>query len=182
MINLAGHKNPDPIVEEELFIAGVEIVRADEPQKGEVATRISGRLGAITFSRAWYYWIVNGDVPIEIARKIYAQEPYGVRDVRVSGHCGCPPPEDPWVEYRDVSGKQIAVLTESNRTLFDQYRDKALGPYLHEVIGKMLGEITFVDTKEEQERLSTTRVVTTYHIDSQAGLKVFVDAMLSGDV
>ena len=58
---------------------------------------------------------------------------------------------------------------------------RAIGndPYLHEVIGKMLGEITFVDTKEEQIRLSTETVVTSYHIDSQAGLKVFVDAMSS---
>lgn len=182
MINLAGHKDADPIVEEELFIAGVEIVRGSEPQTGEVRTRISGRLGEITFKRAWYYWMVDGDVPIEVARKIYAQKPYGKQDVRIEGHCGCPAPEDPWVEYRDASGKRVAVLSADDRRLFGRCDAGELDVHLTKIITELRQNTIYVDTKEERTSLATSAFVTSYHIDSQAGLKVFVDAMGGRDV
>ncbi len=95
MINLAGHPKADSIVHMELFVAGVPIFATDQPY-GETRTRYEGRLiGAggetYVFRRAWYYWVVDGPVPLEIAEKIYAQEPYG-RDARVDGDCGAPPP------------------------------------------------------------------------------------------
>ena len=40
------------------------------------------------FKRAWYYWTVNGPVPMEIAKRMY-ENPIGKKDVRVAGHCGC---------------------------------------------------------------------------------------------
>lgn len=178
MQNLAGHKDADPIVESELFIAGVEIVRASEPQDGEVRTRISGRLGTLVFTRAWYYWCVEGDVPLEIARKIYAQEPYGSRDVRIDGHCGCVPPEDPWVEYRDASGKRVAVLEADDRRLFGRCDAGELDVHLTRIITELRQNTIYVDTVEERTRIATSAFVTSYHIDSQAGLKVFVDAMM----
>lgn len=146
MINLAGHEDADPIVEEELFIAGVEIVRSSEPQTGEVRTRISGRLGEITFKRAWYYWMVDGDVPIGVARKIYAQKPYGARDVRVAGHCGCPAPEDPWIEYQEASGKRVVILSDDDRRLFGRYDAGKLDASLTRVIKELKETTIYVDT------------------------------------
>jgi hypothetical protein len=177
MINLAGHKDPDPICEEELFIAGIAPVRQEcFPTNREVKTRVTGQLGGITFHRAWYYWVADGDVPLDVAHKMYAQEPYGKRDVRVAGHCGCPPPEE-WAEHRDANGKRVILLSPGDRDLVTQFYAGTLAPFMNDVILKMCTENTCVTTKEERDKLSVSAFVTTYHIDSQAGLKVFADAM-----
>ena len=89
----------------------------------EVPYHIIGNLGdgQFIFKRAWYYWIVRGNVPLKIAKKLY-EDPIGKEDVRVNGNCGCPPPK----------GRSV------NK-------------------GKGIG-----------------KVITTYHIDSQEGLNLFV--------
>lgn len=178
MINLAGVSSAtcDETITDELFIAGIESVRNDQPIAGEVSTHITGRLGGITFRRAWYYWVAEGDVPLEIARKMYAQEPYGRRDVRVVGHCDCPAPDD-WAEYYDANGKKVIALNPNDAEVVEKLRRGELEPFMANLIRKMLADNICVATKEEQAALSAKAVVTTYHIDSQAGLKVFVDAM-----
>ena len=93
MKNLAGRKDCDKFIKQELTEAGIEIVLLPEPTSREVPFSISGRLRNFTFERAWYYWVVKGDVPLHIAKELYA-DPVGCKDVRVCGHCGCPPPED----------------------------------------------------------------------------------------
>jgi hypothetical protein len=70
--------------------------------KGEVPYHIIGVLGDTTFKRAWYYWMVKCMVPLEVAEKMY-EDPIGKKDVRVSGHCGCPPPNE-WC--KDIDGKK----------------------------------------------------------------------------
>ena len=45
------------------------------------------------FTRGWYYWRVSGFIPLPIAEILY-EDPVGRKDVRVAGHCGCPPPRD----------------------------------------------------------------------------------------
>ena len=94
--------------------------------KSEVPYHIIGNLGdgKFIFKRAWYYWMVRGNVPLKIAKKLY-EDPIGRRDVRVAGHCGCPPPKG-WT--KTINGKKC---------------------------------------------------VTSYHIDSQAGLNLFVRALIS---
>jgi hypothetical protein len=57
------------------------------------------------FCRAWYYWIVTGFVPLHVAEELYA-DPIGKKDVRVSGHCGCPAPKE-WIKDRQlIAGHQ----------------------------------------------------------------------------
>jgi hypothetical protein len=97
MINLAGHELADVYCELELRRAGIEFVRCDYPQKDEVPSAISGIIGPLKLTRAWYYWRVNGPVPLPMARELYA-DPVGKTDVRVAGHCLCPPPEAPWID------------------------------------------------------------------------------------
>jgi hypothetical protein len=182
MINLAGHKDPDPLVEEELFVAGIEVERLPEPRDYEVRTSIVGRLGQIWFHRAWYYWVATGPVPIVVAMQMYEQRPYGRRDVRVAGHCGCPPPEDPWLTYRDEAGRVIQYLRgENDLRLYAKFKDGTLDGALAKALGPLFrGENGPLATSpEELKRLYRTVTVDSYHIDSQGGLKVFVDAMRS---
>lgn len=122
MRNLAGNKECDAVIAEELRRSMIPSVPYDGRLE-EVPSRLRGELGDITFARAWYYWTAHGTVPIEVARKLY-DDPIGRTDIRVAGHCGCPPPEPPWTEVIDG-----------------------------------------------------VEVVTTYHIDSEVGLRLFADAI-----
>ena len=97
MQNLAGSDRADKIIEQELNRSHISIVRHDELRGGEVPTHFTGELSregetAFEFERAWYYWMVSGNVPLAVAQELY-DDPVGRTDVRVVGHCGCPPPE-----------------------------------------------------------------------------------------
>lgn len=178
MINLAGHRDADRIVEEELFVAGIEPVRV-QPY-GEAHTIWAGRLGPYTFRRSWYYWVVEGPVPLEAARAIYKQRPYGRRDVRVGGDCGCPAPEDSHLSYRTADGKRIHWLrSESDLYLYAKFKNGTLGESMANVLGPLFRgeEGPLVFTVEERDAITASITVDLYHIDSQAGLKVFVEAV-----
>jgi len=108
-----------------IVVANWEDYKAHWDCKDEVPYHIIGVLGDITFKRAWYYWRVQGNVPLKIAKKMY-EDPIGKKDVRVSGHCGCPPPKE-WCDK--IEGKKY---------------------------------------------------VTSYHIDSQEGLNLFVKTIKEG--
>ena len=89
MRNLAGNEKADEYIQEELFVAGVDLVEHEEGRvPGEVPTKYLGQLGPFTFRRAWYYWVVKGEVPLAAAEEMWAQIPYGRRDVRVAGMAG----------------------------------------------------------------------------------------------
>lgn len=92
MINLAGKQDCDKHIKQELQGAGIKVVPV-EPVHTEVHYTLIGHLPGFEFRRAWYYWVVEGDVPIDIARELYV-DPIGHTDVRVIGHCGCPPPDE----------------------------------------------------------------------------------------
>lgn len=105
--NLAGVGDCDIDIVTELQTAGIDIVpRSKGPLlHSEVPYHVFGRLGSVTFVRAWYYWVVSGvGMPLWAAEELYA-DPIGAKDVRVVGHCGCPPPKD-WAEsVRSLEGK-----------------------------------------------------------------------------
>ena len=168
MRNLAGHENPDSIIEEELFIAGVPAVRG-ERSPHEVAASVTGKLGGFVFTRAWYYWVVDGPVPYGVAQEIYEQQPYGRRDVRVAGHCGCPPPEDPWLTYRAKDGRLVIIQPSA--------LGQATKKEFPEVFADWDSKFIEVESKSERVALAVSVYVENYHIDSQGGLKVFVDAL-----
>lgn len=90
MINLAGDENCDKVIKNELILAKIELVK-DVTSKGEVPYTIEGKLGEFRFKRYWYYWVVTGPMPIEIANELY-KDPVGKQDIRAGGHCGCVPP------------------------------------------------------------------------------------------
>ena len=93
MQNLAGNPNCDKYIECELNRCGIEIIKNEANLRNEVPATIEGKLGKFRFVRAWYYWMVDGPVPLDIAGKLYS-DPVGKTDIRVMGHCGCPSPDE----------------------------------------------------------------------------------------
>jgi hypothetical protein len=157
MKNLAGDKTCDTEIFRELTEAKIPIVQVDRVDR-EVSYTLTGKLGELIFRRAWYYWVVTGPVPLAIAKKLY-EHPIGERNVRVDGHCGCPPPEDPWLSYFDAEGNEL--LHSRDRDQFDRLQWE-LPP----------GQRWSDDPEGEGEAF-----VMSYHIDSQEGLNLFAETM-----
>jgi len=103
--NLAGKPDCDINILDELYKAGVLIVEHGTPLRNEVPAQLTGIAGDFEFWRAWYYWVVNGPVPLDVAKILY-KHPRGIKDVRVAGHCGCPPPEE-WAKNGFVNNYHI---------------------------------------------------------------------------
>jgi len=166
MRNLAGHPDATMHAREELILAGIEVVSV--VLQGEVQAAVEGRLGPYTFRRAWYYWVMRGAVPLELAERMY-QDPTGRRDVPVAGHCGCPPPAE-WVTY----------LTEDGEKVFqgETGRRRATSGILERVTDRW-GEHLVAPTPASVPGVRP--FVTSYHIDSQEGLNLFVRMVSAQD-
>ena len=177
MKNLAGVKNCDIYIKNELVRCGIDIIEG-ERAKGEVAASISGKLKDFTFQRAWYYWSVDGLVPLSIAQELYKDE-VGKTDIRVSGHCGCPAPEKPWIKWLAEDGREI--IPEDQKRPFENMAKSH--PNWDEIQPKALEErYIFSDKPESYGR----PFIDSYHIDTEIGLKIFADrikkAYLDGDM
>jgi hypothetical protein len=83
----------DEDVRTELRSANIDVENNATRATGEVPTIFSGKLGIYTFSRAWTYWVVSGQVPVQLAREIYA-DPVGQKDIRTNGCAGNMNPSD----------------------------------------------------------------------------------------
>lgn len=128
MKNLAGDTNCDADIREELTRARIGIVELGAAQPREVPFSIMGKLGHFRFTRAWYYWQVEGSMPINVVR-VLLDDPEGNASIRIDGHI-------------------------NNRT------HKALDKYV----------------------TSGCEYVYSYHIDTQAGLRVFADTIRQFDL
>lgn len=169
MINLAGNKNCDLEIERELRRARLVLIRG-EVSNHEVASRLTATLGPLTFWRAWRYWVVSGPVPLSVARELYA-DPIGVTDVRVNGHCGCPAPESPWARHVDANGKRLSRLDGPDAP---SRREVNPSPLMAEMYARIDATCEFV---EDPASVAVASFVDTYHIDSEAGLRLFVDTV-----
>lgn len=157
MKNLAGNTECDQYIKDELRRCGIKAVASPLTQS-EVPYTITGKLGDFTFVRAWYYWCVQGNMPLDKARELYATE-VGKTDIRVAGHCGCPPPDE-WVT-RFHGGKVVIDQEE-----WDKFPDSIMD----------LREEKYC-THPNPETLPA--FVTSYHIDSELGLYLFAQAVKS---
>lgn len=134
----------------------------------EVGAEVAGRLGAFTFERAWYYWIVRGPMPLEVARRLYA-EPVGREAVRVAGHCACPPPDE-WAVWRDAAGGQLWPDPDGAH----EARHRALvarHPRLHDPADR---DRFVVDPAAEP---GASAFVDSYHVDTPEGLRLLADVI-----
>ena len=162
MKNLAGNKECDEYIRDELMRAQIDVIEV-EPSIGEVPYSLEGRLGAIKFSRAWYYWVAIGKVPLSIAEKLY-DHPEGKNTVRVTGNCTCPPPEK-CIEWFNEDGKQLMLKSK-----YEEEKESAKdSTFLNEILDRMPEKYDIVNVYEENGK----PFITSYHIDSQAGLLLF---------
>lgn len=163
MLNLAGDKNADAAFREELERCGIPVVDLPGETTGEVKVRSEGRIGPFAVGRAWRYATVTGPMPLKVAREL-CEHPVGRRDVRVAGHCACPPPGE-WVTHRcKKTGKEI-VGTDQRAELDDMHsrHPKMRAQFEREcVYGDPADGEAFVES---------------YHIDSEAGLSLFAETV-----
>lgn len=132
-----------------------------KPQTDKNMEQMEGRLetsfGTFLFHRNRRYWTVKCHVPLSIAEKIFSH-PEGKRSVRADGHCLALSPLE-FVKYFNKEGKELVLKSELES--------------LNESIKKSIIESNryeFVDNvKSEGEPF-----IDNYHIDSQAGLLLFV--------
>lgn len=162
MINLAGCKSSDSYIENELKRCGINIIKC-EKSSGEVGYSIHGKLDHVTFNRAWRYYIVKGKIPLEVANKLYENE-IGKSDIRVNGHCGCPPPLEQAI-YEDAEGNILISKEEMDEiNLWIKKRPD----YKFENNYKNIDEVP-IDLRKGYIEL--------YHIDSELGLYVFTEIL-----
>jgi len=165
MLNVAGKpaEQTDAILRQELTMCRIKIVESPEIlPHAEVHTHLMGKLGdKITMYRNWYYWVVKCEIPLEVALEMYT-DPVGRQDVRVAGHCGCPPPEDPWIQYR----KGNAIVDKTSRKP-DNFDDPSWDGYRDKII--------FVDDPINEPGVRA--FIDSYHIDSEIGLRYFADTV-----
>lgn len=164
MINLAGGGvKARYCAENELKKAGIEVVNDLDCLNNEVSISIAGQYGSFKFVRAWYYWMVAGKVPLKVAQELYKSE-LGKKDVRVVGHCGCPPPEG-WATWLDDDGLLLISLEE----------DEKIKNTFNELSWPLPGGYRAV-LKEDFPKVGR-QYITSYHIDSQEGLNLFIDTL-----
>lgn len=140
--------------------------------KGEVPYRHMGKLGDFTFIRAWYYWTVRGPVPLAVAQELY-EDRVGRTDIRVAGHCACPPPEPPWVTHVFGDGRQLYKVkgTEEEQEAEEAQLDKYSPGWRKDILYAV-----------DPAAIASKSFVEGYHIDSELGLYIFVKALLAHGV
>lgn len=169
MENLAGRGNADQQIQKELLKAGVEIVEHNQPLKNsEIQTTLTGKIGNFEFRRAWYYWVVSGEVPLNVAKELY-ENPNGREDIRVMGHCGCPSPEK-WAEHYDADGKRL-YPKELEEELLVYENEPNLGEPMRKLIKGVRASTRYVDDPAKE---AVKSIIPSYHIDTQEGLNFFV--------
>lgn len=170
MENLAGRSNATEVIQRELARCGIEPFIDPDYRHPEVHTNTLGRLktehGEYRFHRNWHYWVVNGPVPLEIAKRMYAH-PVGRNDIRVDGHCGWPPPEAPWVTWHLPDGREVIPFNQ--KAEFEKFmaQDDFMGRSMREAYAKY-------EFHDDPASIGATPTIDCYHIDSELGLYLFV--------
>lgn len=111
-----------------------------------------------------YYYVVNGPMPIEAARAVYAH-PVGHTDVRAGGH-GCAEPPDKHGTWR-LDGEEVIADPDGTKEAEWDAWTKNNTPTL-----------SFVFTKDPAA-IGAELFVESYHVDSELGLYVLVEAIRS---
>ncbi len=104
MKNLAGDKECDDVILEELYLANIPAVKI-EKENSEVPYTYIGRIGNWTFKRQWYYWSVSTEklengLPLKQALELHNKvNPVHLNEIlgmsiRSGGHAGSPSPDE----------------------------------------------------------------------------------------
>lgn len=179
-MNLAGweYARADPWIETELKRCEIPSVRAPIPHPHpEVHTHLTGLLGGVAFRRAWRYWCVDCWVPYAVALKMY-ETVVGAQDIRISGHCACPPPID-WCTWVNVATGRRVIKTDE-KTRAEEWINKPDGTDLMKRVGeRLLVDFDFADNPAESTNFNG--FIDSYHIDTELGLYQFVQTIKAND-
>ncbi len=172
MKNLAGVKDADKTILEELYLAGIEAVKADKETKGEVPFTFIGKIGKWKLERRWYYWSafvddVKDGVPLKPAlefnnRKRPTDDKEIIGDtVRAGGYAGGISPDD-YVGKTD----RAELVAECKRVGIETHSQKSEGWGDDETEYAKLnyGEISKLCN---EGKINVERYVDVYHIDEQ---------------
>lgn len=164
MKNLAGSHSRTEEVQRELERLSIPVVNI-KSKDHEVPSSITGLLKiedrTLSISRHWSYFGVYGLVPYSLAEELYDNK-VGQTDIRVAGHCGCPHPSE-FSEWILPDGRK--VIPTKQKEEFERYKDLLEGK---------LDAYVFHDTPEY---LGAKRYVQSYHIDTELGMYIFVQAV-----
>jgi hypothetical protein len=124
-------------------------------------------LRGFTFHKAYQrgYWRIHGAMPMEIAKQLYA-DPVGKTDIRVAGHCCCPPPDEkPWFSWITPEGKTVMAVEEHQEyaSMVERHPD--------------MKESFLKYVPSDDPASIASAFVMSYHIDTELGLRIFVDAV-----
>ena len=131
---------------------GIEVVRGEKVD-GKILDTVTGELPGFKFVYLWHYWTVEGNVPLSVAQELY-DDPVS-SDIRVIGHAGAPAPDD-WVKYIDEEGRILHKVEDAEHMSMKERAD-----------------MRFVADPQSEGK----PVIPWYHIDTETGLRVFVDAL-----
>jgi len=172
MKNLAGVKEADQTIKEELYLAGIEAVPMEA--KGEVPYTIEGKIGNWRLRRAWYYWIATTELrtdglPLNHAVALHIKpNPIDFKkimgtSIRSGGDAGCSSPEDYTSQpvYDDELDEKLMALG---------YKKEYSNILKKDYIPISVGEVARLCT---EGKLDVQRYVDCYHIDDQIGLNEF---------
>ena len=174
MKNLAGRKDCDIYIKDELERAGIEIITVPlDTIHYEVPFTLEGIINnhklyfqdPIKLWRAWTYWVIEGNINLEVAWRIY-KHPEGKASVRAFGNCGGISPDGHGMKFLDKETKSILVSTLT----YEKWKKELSPLMLKSFDDRILCEdFKIVDDPKEVG----FPVVQTYHIDTQAGLLLF---------
>jgi len=168
--NLAGYPLCDKYILQELESHGIEPVRCKSNSQGEVCSSLTGRIGKFTFRRDWSYWVITGALPLEYAMAIYAN-PVGRQYVRAGGDCACRNPEI-WENFFDTDGNELYVDPGGKqREQIANLLEKGL------LKSTDTDNVIFFESEKERDKHVARSFVNMYHVDSDLGLHLIVDAI-----
>lgn len=172
MQNLAGNKECDQFIKDELYLANIPAI-STERTRSEVPYTVIGKIGNWTLTRAWYYWIAKVEtptqgLPLKQAMELHNRK-HPTKDeilgkiIRSGGHCGCPSPDDYGADpiYNDELNVQLEALG---------YKKEYVEFLKESFIKISVGEVSKLCN---EGKLNVERYVTCYHIDDQIGLNEF---------
>lgn len=157
------HPNPDDGSERIMINADPVWKRRERVMIRSYRSELNG----FTFEKSHsYYWCVHGKLPMDAAMPLYYRSAVGKTDIRVAGHCGCPAPDEaPWFSWITPDGKTVCSLNDDAEAR--EFAEKH--PTMRDTLEKFVAS-------DEPEKIAK-RFVTSYHIDSELGLYVFVQAI-----
>ena len=178
MKNLAGNKDADKYIREELYLAGIEAI--PEKSDGEVPYTIIGKIGNWRFERAWYYWVASVEkredgLPVEKATELYNRKnpPDENRilgmDIRGGGNVGCSEPRGYTAQPVYDEELQNKFVALGYKKVFSDLVGKEYVPISYGEVAKLCNE----------GKLDVQRYVDIYHIDTQIGLLEFAKFLKS---